>query len=102
MHQRGDWQSAWILFFRWNAAVRRCNNDRAIFTSQRAVGGRKMRLARVCAVSLVVVTLAVGCGDDSGDSMTVTIGVLAPLDAGLTQFGRGIRNSVQLAADEAR
>jgi len=61
-----------------------------------------MRLARFCALSLVVVTLAVGCGDDSGDGMTVTIGVLAPLDAGLTQFGRGIRNSVQLAADEAR
>jgi len=27
--------------------------------------------------------------------------VLAPLDAGLTQFGRGIRNSVQLAVNEA-
>lgn len=38
-----------------------------------------------------------GCGDEK----TVTIGVLAPLDAGLTQFGHGIRNSVELAAREA-
>jgi branched-chain amino acid transport system substrate-binding protein len=29
------------------------------------------------------------------------IAVIAPLDAGLVQFGRGIRNSVQVAVDEA-
>src|SRR5439155_923490 len=29
------------------------------------------------------------------------IGVVAPLDAGLVQFGRGIRNSVRVAVDEA-
>ena len=41
-------------------------------------------------------------GDDGGGgSKTLTVGVLAPLDAGLTQFGRGIRNSVELAVDEA-
>ena len=45
---------------------------------------------------------AIGCGGDGQPDRTVTIGVLAPLDAGLTQFGRGIRNSVQLAVDEAR
>jgi branched-chain amino acid transport system substrate-binding protein len=32
---------------------------------------------------------------------TVTIGVVAPIDAGLTSFGQGIRNSVQLAVKEA-
>jgi branched-chain amino acid transport system substrate-binding protein len=31
----------------------------------------------------------------------VTIGVIAPIDGGLTSFGQGIRNSVQLAVDEA-
>lgn len=45
-----------------------------------------------------------GCGSDDGGGggqQTLSIGVLAPLDAGLTQFGLGIRNSVQLAVDEA-
>ncbi|HEX9505806.1 MAG TPA: ABC transporter substrate-binding protein, partial [Acidimicrobiia bacterium] len=32
---------------------------------------------------------------------TVTIGVIAPIDAGLTSFGRGIRNSVILAVRQA-
>src|SRR5438105_4011972 len=32
---------------------------------------------------------------------TVTIGVIAPIDAGLTHFGLGIRNSVILAAKQA-
>jgi branched-chain amino acid transport system substrate-binding protein len=31
----------------------------------------------------------------------VKIGVLAPLDAGLVEFGKGIRNSVQVAVDQA-
>ena len=31
----------------------------------------------------------------------IEIGVLAPLEAGLTEFGLGIRNSVQLAVDQA-
>jgi branched-chain amino acid transport system substrate-binding protein len=31
----------------------------------------------------------------------VTIGVIAPLDAGLTSFGQGIANSAQLAVDQA-
>jgi branched-chain amino acid transport system substrate-binding protein len=46
---------------------------------------------------------AIGCASD--DNRILTIGVLAPLDAGLTQFGLGIRNSVELAvaqANEAR
>ncbi len=35
------------------------------------------------------------------DARVVTIGVIAPLDNGLTDFGRGIASSVQLAVDEA-
>lgn len=42
---------------------------------------------------------APGC--DGGDERVLTIGVLAPLEAGLTQFGLGIRNSVELAVEEA-
>jgi len=45
----------------------------------------------------LTVWIVAGCGEDQ----TVRIGVLAPLDAGLTQYGRGIRNSAQLAVDEA-
>lgn len=51
--------------------------------------------------------LAIGLGFGApgcSDSKTVhvaKIGVIAPLDAGLVQFGRGIRNSVQLAVSEA-
>jgi branched-chain amino acid transport system substrate-binding protein len=51
---------------------------------------------------LFALSALVGCGnDDAEDTRTVRIAVLAPLDAGLTQFGRGIRNSVQLAVDQA-
>lgn len=39
--------------------------------------------------------------DDASRGRVVTIGVIAPLDAGLTAYGRGIANSVQLAVDEA-
>ena len=56
-------------------------------------------------VLAAIVFAGAGCGEDeinTGSSTTVTIGVLAPLDAGLTQFGRGMRNSVQLAVDQAR
>jgi branched-chain amino acid transport system substrate-binding protein len=43
-----------------------------------------------------------GCGGGgNSNAMVAKIGVLAPLDAGLTQFGRGIRNSAQLAVEEA-
>lgn len=64
-------------------------------------------------VALVGVTalVAAACSssDDSSTGTTtqptvgnvVTIGVIAPLDAGLTAYGRGIANSVTLAVDEA-
>lgn len=54
---------------------------------------------------LFVLLSLTGCGSDNNDfsaqPQTVRLGVIAPLDAGLTQFGRGIRNSVQLAAEQA-
>jgi branched-chain amino acid transport system substrate-binding protein len=37
----------------------------------------------------------------AGPAKVVKLGVLAPLEAGLTDFGLGIRNSVQLAVDQA-
>ncbi|HEX5586532.1 MAG TPA: branched-chain amino acid ABC transporter substrate-binding protein [Acidimicrobiia bacterium] len=49
-------------------------------------------------------TLAMGAAPAVGASSkprVVTIGVIAPLDAGLTSFGRGIRNSVELAVAQA-
>jgi branched-chain amino acid transport system substrate-binding protein len=56
-----------------------------------------MRRIRYGLSILLFAALSAGCGDEN----TVTIGVLAPIDGGLTQFGRGIRNSVELAVDEA-
>lgn len=58
---------------------------------------------------LILFALAlIGCGNNSnvvpapvGASKSVKIGVIAPLDAGLVEFGRGIRNSVQLAVLQA-
>lgn len=40
-------------------------------------------------------------GSDEGNDKVVTIGVVAPLDAGLTEFGLGIRDSVELAVQQA-
>jgi branched-chain amino acid transport system substrate-binding protein len=57
------------------------------------------------AVTLLVAAGSLGVGvvgtASAGPGNVVKIGVLAPLDAGLTEFGRGIRNSVQLAIDQA-
>ncbi len=58
-------------------------------------------LVLACVVGVSVTT---GCGSGSGgstESHVAKIGVIVPLDGGLTQFGQGIRNSVQLAVDEA-
>ncbi len=73
-------------------------------------GRRRVRTA-IIAITLLGV-LAGACGDDdssgssdsggsSSDAGVVKIGVIAPIDAGLTAFGNGIANSVQLAVDEA-
>ena len=57
------------------------------------------------AVLAVMAVVAGACGgDDDGKSnaaRVVKLGVIAPLNAGLVDFGRGIRNSVQLAVDQA-
>lgn len=49
-----------------------------------------------------------GCGSDTDPlnsanepNRVVKIGLIAPLNAGLVEFGRGIRNSVQLAVNQA-
>lgn len=63
---------------------------------------RRMRslLAAALAVSILPLAGAAGAGA-AGGTPVVKIGVLAPLDAGLTEFGQGIRNSVQVAVDQA-
>jgi len=48
----------------------------------------------------------IGCGTSTNPALSnpqqvVRLGVLAPLDGGLVEFGRGIRNSVQLAVNQA-
>lgn len=59
-------------------------------------------LALVAVVSITATSGVAGARSTAaaGDHI-VKIGVLAPLDAGLTEFGQGIRNSVQVAVDQA-
>ena len=63
---------------------------------------------RLLSAVVALVALVAGACGDGGDgageadaARVVKIGVVAPLDAGLVDFGRGIRNSVQLAVDQA-
>jgi len=49
----------------------------------------------------VLGTAGVGHAQTDTFEKVVKIGVLAPLDAGLVEFGTGIRNSVQVAVDQA-
>jgi branched-chain amino acid transport system substrate-binding protein len=59
-------------------------------------------LALVAAVGLTATGGAATAASHGARSYgIVKIGVLAPLDAGLTEFGKGIRNSVQVAVDQA-
>jgi len=70
---------------------------------------RSNRPAFVPFAVTLLAALTVSCGDDDSDGETaasadrkvVKIGVIAPLEAGLTSFGHGIENSVQLAVDQA-
>lgn len=50
---------------------------------------------------VAVASVAAGCGGGSSGPKVAKIAVIAPLDGGLVQFGRGIRNSVQLAVAQA-
>lgn len=69
-----------------------------------------LRRSLTVAALAVLVVGAAACSDDSSDSSAgsgdapervVTIGVMAPLVEGNTDFGLGIRNSVELAVDQA-
>src|SRR5437870_301750 len=60
----------------------------------------KKSWALVVACVLPLSATLAACGGSSSDHV-VTIGVVAPLKSGLVEFGHGIRNSVQLAVDEA-
>ena len=62
----------------------------------------RRRLVIVLAVvaALTIPLLASGTSG-AAKKPTVTIGVIAPLNGGLTSFGQGINNSVQLAVDQA-
>jgi branched-chain amino acid transport system substrate-binding protein len=66
-------------------------------------------MVRQCAL-LVIIALAAltwanvaaaPAGATDSSERVVTIGVIAPIDAGLTSFGQGIRDSVQLAVLQA-
>ena len=66
---------------------------------------RPSRLLALLAGLLLLVPVLSACSDDDDDEgardKVLEIGVIAPLNAGLVDFGRGIRNSVQLAVDQA-
>ena len=63
---------------------------------------RHTTLAALLACLTVVAVSAVGVAPaGAAKQRVVTIGVIAPLDAGLTSFGQGIANSAQLAVDQA-
>jgi branched-chain amino acid transport system substrate-binding protein len=67
--------------------------------------GSLMAVGVVAAMALLVAACSGGTTEESTDvpdgEKVVTIGVVAPVDNGLTDFGRGIANSVRLAVDEA-
>jgi branched-chain amino acid transport system substrate-binding protein len=81
-------------------------------SSSHARFGSHRLVVALAAVVLVAGACSGGDGDPTGDATSsadgansdarvVTIGVIAPLDNGLTDFGRGIANSVRLAVDQA-
>jgi branched-chain amino acid transport system substrate-binding protein len=55
----------------------------------------------VAALLLAIAIVALPACSSSGGTKVAVVGVVAPLDKGLVQFGRGIRNSVQVAVNEA-
>ena len=63
---------------------------------------RYTKLAALIAATTAVAGLVGGVAPaGAAKQPVVTIGVIAPLDAGLTSFGQGIANSTQLAVDQA-
>ena len=61
--------------------------------AQLALGPSEMYFAPFCT--------SAGTTPGSGADKVVKIGVIAPLDKGLVEFGAGIKNSAQLAIDQA-
>lgn len=68
----------------------------------------RRRPAALVAVVTALLLVVAGCSSSESSSSTTTaagpvvrIGVIAPLEAGLTDFGTGILDSVQLAVDQA-
>ena len=63
------------------------------------------RVPTFCAVALlatsVLVALCASAVSAAASKPTVTIGVIAPVNGGLTSFGQGIRDSVELAVAQA-
>ena len=66
------------------------------------------RIAASLAAVLLCAAALVACGDDTSTTTTaaaggnvVTIGFVGPIEGGLTDFGLGIRNSVELAVMQA-
>src|SRR6478736_10477602 len=59
-----------------------------------------LALVTACATAAAAFALGVAPAG-AAKQPVVTIGVIAPLDAGLTSFGQGIANSTQLAVDQA-
>ncbi|MDQ6798938.1 MAG: branched-chain amino acid ABC transporter substrate-binding protein [Actinomycetota bacterium] len=68
------------------------------YTTRWDVNARYALLVIACVVGGSV---ASGCDSGSSGTHVAKIGVIAPLDGGLVQFGQGIRNSVQLAVAKA-
>src|SRR3954470_6822270 len=67
-----------------------------------AMRRRLSTIAALITCATVVAALSVGVAPaGAAKQPVVTIGVVAPLDAGLTSFGQGIANSTQLAVDQA-
>lgn len=66
------------------------------------------RSMRKLVALLLTLAILAGCGDSGEDfvnvgnspAVTYRIGVLAPLEAGQVEFGRGIRNGAQLAVSQ--
>ena len=61
----------------------------------------KVLIAMVAAVSVLTLFVINESAAQTSVERTVTIGVIAPVDGGLTSFGRGIRDSVELAVRQA-
>jgi branched-chain amino acid transport system substrate-binding protein len=68
---------------------------------RRCTRARVAVLTVVLALTVTAFAATSAAGAAASNRPTVTIGVIAPIDGGLTSFGRGIRDSVKLAVQQA-